>query len=64
MAKRGKEFYQYRCTITDEVFTVSRQAPHPDELVSVKAWYDLNPDMDDRPEHIKKQIQADKEQPT
>ena len=54
MAKRKYEkFYNYKCTITDEEFTLTKEAPNPSELTSVKAYYEMHPEEDDRPEHIK-----------
>lgn len=60
MSKRKfkKQIYRYDCTMTGETFKTTREAPNPSELVSVKAYYELNPEEDDRPEEIKKQIQA------
>ena len=60
--KRSVKIYHYKCTITDEEFKTTREAPSPDELVSVKAWYELNPEEDDRPENIKKQVGIEVEQ--
>ncbi len=58
MAKKFKkkkvEFYYYQCSITGERFKVTREAPNPDDLVSVNAYYELNSEEDDRPEKIKK----------
>ena len=51
--KKHREFYKYHCTITNEAFTLTRKAEHPDELVSVAAWYELNPQHDDRPQNRK-----------
>lgn len=60
MAKRNNrkrvEIFYYNCSITGERFKVNREAPSPDELVSVNAYYELNDDQDDRPERIKKII--------
>lgn len=58
MAKRKKEkkFYNYECTITGESFKVSEKAESPDDLVCVNAYYELNPEMDDRPADIKKKL--------
>lgn len=57
MAKKHlKQIYRYKCTITDEEFKTTRKVNNPDELVSVNAYYDLHPDMDDRPEHIKIEV--------
>ncbi|MEI8346880.1 MAG: hypothetical protein WCG27_05405 [Pseudomonadota bacterium] len=57
MGRRNREVFQYKCTITEQVYSVTRPAPHPTELISVKAWYQLNPDQDDRPDSIKKQLE-------
>ena len=54
--KRTKRIYRYRCTLTDEEFKVTREAPNPEELVSVKAYYQLHPEEDDRPEAVKKRL--------
>lgn len=58
MAKRRKEnkIYVYECTLTGEEFKVTEKAENPDELVSVKGYYELNPEKDDRPKHIKLQL--------
>ena len=47
--RKEKSFYKYQCTLTAEEFITTRQAPHPDELVSVRAYYDLHASEDDRP---------------
>lgn len=57
--KKQKASYRYECTITGESFKLTREASHPKELVSVKAFYELNPDKDDRPEYIKKQAEVE-----
>lgn len=58
MAKRKKEkkIYKYECTLTGESYKVTEKAANPDDLVSVKAYYELNPDKDDRPLDVKKQL--------
>jgi hypothetical protein len=55
VAKKKKEklFYRYQCTMTSEEFVTTRQAPMPDELMSVKAYYDMHPEEDDRPHLMK-----------
>ena len=54
MARRKYvQTFKHKCTITEETFVLTKQAPTPDELISVKAYYELNPDKDDRPERIK-----------
>jgi hypothetical protein len=52
--KKKVEVHYYQCSITGERFKVNREAPNPDELVSVNAFYELNSEQDDRPEKIKK----------
>lgn len=51
--KKEKVFYKYKCTLTGEEFLTTRQAPHPDELTSVRAYYDLHSQEDDRPQVMK-----------
>ena len=34
-------------------FTTTQKAENPDELISVAGWYEMNPENDDRPEHVK-----------
>lgn len=51
--KREKIFYKYECSLTNEEFTLTQKVENADELVSVKAYYELNPEKDDRPKHIK-----------
>ncbi len=59
MGKKGyKEIYEYECTISGEKFKVTRKAQNPEELISVQAYYDMNPEEDDRPAHIKKQFET------
>lgn len=60
--KRDEIIYKYNCSITDEEFKLKTKAHNPDELVSVKGYYELNPEKDDRPAHIKKQLGLDEEQ--
>jgi hypothetical protein len=60
--KNFRETYYYECTITGEKFKVSRQAPNPDDLISVKAFYDMHPEKDDRPEDIKKKVAAESQE--
>ncbi len=58
MAKRRKEkkIYTYECSLTGESYKVTAKAEHPDELMSVRAWYEMHPEHDDRPEDIKKRL--------
>ncbi len=54
--RREKITYNYECSLTGETFVTSAKAPNPKELLSVKAYYEMNPDMDDRPAVIKKKL--------
>lgn len=42
--------------MTGEEYVTTEKAAHPKELLSVKAFYEMNPDMDDRPAIIKKKL--------
>ncbi|MCO4793020.1 MAG: hypothetical protein KC493_04870 [Bacteriovoracaceae bacterium] len=59
MARRKKfqKIYRYQCSITEEEFKTTKEASNPEELMSIKAWYELHPEEDDRPESIKKQLE-------
>ncbi|MCP4913011.1 MAG: hypothetical protein GY909_07820 [Oligoflexia bacterium] len=54
--KKKKQIFRYNCTITDEEFKTTRKVENTDDLISVKAYYEMNPEKDDRPEHIKIQL--------
>ena len=61
MARRWKKdvrFYDYQCTLTGEKFRLYHESKNTSELISVKAFYELNPERDDRPEVIKKKLAA------
>lgn len=60
--RREKVTYNYECSLTGEAFTTTEKAPNPKELVSVKGFYELNPDQDDRPAVIKKRLGLDQVQ--
>lgn len=66
MSKRKeKKIYTYQCMITGESYKTTREASNPSELISVEGYYELNPEKDDRPEHIritKKEIAAAKKE--
>jgi hypothetical protein len=47
--KREKMTYNYQCSLTAEEFVMTEKAPNPKELLTVKAFYEMNPDLDDRP---------------
>lgn len=54
MAKRSRagRIYKYKCTITEEEFKTTSKSNSPEELISVRAYYEMNPEEDDRPEAI------------
>ncbi len=59
MAKRRKNFkkiYKYDCPITGETYKVTEEAKNPDDLMSIKAYYDMHPEKDDRPAVVKKEL--------
>lgn len=55
--KQKKEIFRYDCSLTGETYKTTKKAKNPDELISVAAYYELNPENDDRPEHIKKELE-------
>lgn len=59
--QRHKKFYNYECTITGESYKMTAEAPNPDELVSVRAFYEMNPEKDDRPETMKAKLGLNEE---
>lgn len=63
--KKFKKIFTYECTLTGETFKTTREAPSAEDLVSVRGYYELNPDQDDRPEYIKiKLLQEQEDIPT
>ena len=54
--RREKVTYNYTCSLTGEEYVTTEKAPNPKELLSVKAWYEMNPDQDDRPAVVKKKL--------
>lgn len=58
MAKRRREVktYKYECNLTGEKYTLTKKAENTDDLMSVTAYYDMQPDKDDRPINIKTQL--------
>ena len=59
MAKRRRKFeqtYTYECSITEKSYKLTRKAEKQEDLVSVDAYYELNPEEDDRPDVIKAKL--------
>ena len=53
--KKEKQFYIYECSVTNRSFKLTQEAPRPDELICVEAYYEMHPEEDDRPLHERKQ---------
>ncbi len=54
--RREKITYNYECSLTGEQFVTTEKAPHPKELLSVKGYYEMHPENDDRPAVTKKKL--------
>jgi hypothetical protein len=54
--KKEKITYHYECSLTGEEFVMTTKAQNPKELMSIKAYYELHPENDDRPAVIKKKL--------
>jgi hypothetical protein len=57
--KQKKEIFRYDCSLTGETYKTTKKAKTPEDLISVAAYYELNPENDDRPEHIKKELEEE-----
>ena len=42
--------------MSGETYKTTKKVDNTDDLVSVNAYYELNPEEDDRPENIKKEL--------
>ncbi len=60
--KREKRYYKYSCTLTGDTYKLTEKIDNTDDLVSVNAYYEMNPEKDDRPLVIKKQLGLDIEE--
>jgi hypothetical protein len=60
--KKIKKIYKYECTITGESFKTTEEAEHPNELMTVAAFYQMHPEKDDRPAEIKLKIKNTEEE--
>lgn len=54
--RREKITYNYTCSLSGEEYVTTEKAANPKELLSIKAYYEMNPDMDDRPAIVKKKL--------
>jgi hypothetical protein len=59
--KQKKQIFRYECSLTGETFKTTKKAKNPEELISVEAYYEMHPENEDRPEHILKEIEEQKE---
>jgi len=62
--RREKQTYTYECSLTGEEFVMTSKAQNPKDLLSVKAYYELHPESDDRPAVIKKKLGVKEANPT
>lgn len=60
--KKIKKIYKYECNVTGEMFKTTSEAPSPGNLTTVNAYYQLNPEQDDRPTDIKLKIKTQEEE--
>ena len=54
--RREKVTYNYQCSLSNEEYVLTAKAANPKDLMSVKSYYDMHPDMDDRPAIVKKKL--------
>ena len=59
--KKIKKIYKYECNVTNEQFKTTAEAPSPGDLTTVSAYYQMNPEMDDRPLEIKVKIKNEED---
>lgn len=59
--KKIKKIYKYECNVTGEVFKTTAEARSPGDLTTVSAYYQMNPELDDRPVEIKLKVKNEEE---
>lgn len=59
--KKLKKIYKYECTITGEVFKTTAEAKNPGDLSTISAFYQMSPELDDRPLEIKLKVKNEEE---
>lgn len=59
--KKIKKIYKYECNVTGEVFKTTAEARSPGDLTTVSAFYQMNPELDDRPVEIKLKVKNEEE---
>jgi len=59
--KKIKKIYKYECNVSGEQFKTTAEAPSPGDLTTVSAYYQMNPELDDRPLEIKVKIKNEED---
>lgn len=59
--KKIKKIYKYECNVSGEQFKTTAEAPSPGDLTTVSAFYQMNPELDDRPLEIKVKIKNEED---
>lgn len=59
--KKIKKIYKYECNVTGEAFKTTAEAPSPGDLMTVSAYYQMHPELDDRPVDIKMKVKLEEE---
>lgn len=59
--KKIKKIYKYECNVSGELFKTTSEAPSPGDLTTVSAFYQMNPELDDRPLEIKVKIKNEED---
>ncbi|MDH4467082.1 MAG: hypothetical protein QE271_03420 [Bacteriovoracaceae bacterium] len=54
--RREKTYYRYECTLTGKTYRLTRESKNPSDLVSVEGYYQMHPELDDRPAVVKKKL--------
>jgi hypothetical protein len=54
--RREKTYYRYECTLTAKSYRLTQECKDPSNLVSIEGYYQLHPELDDRPAVVKKKL--------
>lgn len=54
--RREKITYNYTCSLSGEEFVMTGKAKDTKDLTNIKSYYEMHPEMDDRPAIIKKKL--------
>lgn len=61
--KRAKRIYRYKCSITEREYKVTREVKNPENLLCLDAYYQMNPEEDDRPDSALATLGIDRDAP-